>query len=92
MAEVSIAADPDSINNSEDDEDDESDQETPPLDIIPDLIEVTCDGSVEVEILEMYFGGRKSGGKREKDIESVVEIENGIYHIRYESEEGKNCT
>ena len=91
MAEVSIADPPvpDSVNDSDEDDESDLDSSNPRLDIIPDLIEVTCEGpSVDEEILEMYFGGKKSGGKREKDIESIEEIENGIYHIKYESEEG----
>ena len=36
----------------------------------------------------MYFGGKRSGGKIEKEIESVEEIEDRVYHIKFECEQG----
>ncbi len=36
----------------------------------------------------MYFGGKRSGGKKEKEIESVEEIEDRVYHIKFECEQG----
>ena len=75
--------------NAIDDDESNSDLVNPCPDIIPDLIEVTCEENMDTEILNLYFGGKKSGGKRTKDVASVEEINSGTYHIKFESEEGQ---
>ncbi len=92
FAEVSIAnlSSTNCLDSSEDDGDSDNEDSTNcHSDIIPDMLEVTChEKHFDTEILEMYFSGKKSGGRREKEIESVEEIENRIYHVKFESEEG----
>ena len=62
-------------------------EELPQLDIIPDIIEVTGE-NVNTDVLEMYFQGAKSGGGREKDVEWIRNIDDGVVHVKFVSTEG----
>ena len=60
-----------------------------PDDIIPDTIEVTGEDVSNTEVLELYFQGAQSGGKREKKIEWIKHVDKGIVHVKFLSSEGK---
>ncbi|XP_019855316.1 PREDICTED: uncharacterized protein LOC100631792 isoform X2 [Amphimedon queenslandica] len=55
------------------------------LDYYPDLIEVTFDGVIDTDIIQIYFESKHSGGKREKVVESITTFEEGIIHVKFES-------
>ena len=61
-----------------------------PDDIIPDAIEVIGEDVSNTEILELYFQGVQSGGKREKVVEWIQYVDEGIVHVNFLSSEGKN--
>ncbi|XP_003388008.1 PREDICTED: poly [ADP-ribose] polymerase 14-like [Amphimedon queenslandica] len=55
------------------------------LDYYPDLIEVTFDGDIDTDTIQMYFESKRSGGKREKVVESIKTFEEGVIHVKFES-------
>ena len=57
------------------------------VDIIPDIIEVTGE-NVNTDILEMYFQGVRSGGGREKEVEWIKIVDDGVAHVKFVSTEG----
>ena len=61
-----------------------------PDDIIPDTIEVTGEDVSNTEVLELYFQGVQSGGRREKEIEWIKPVDERIVHVKFLSSEGKN--
>ena len=68
-------------------EEDDDDTKSVRVDIIPDIIEVTGE-NVNTDVLEMYFQGAKSGGGREKDVEWIRNIDDGVVHVKFVSTEG----
>ena len=61
-----------------------------PDDIIPDTIEITGEDVNNTEVLELFFQWVYSGGKREKKVEWIQCIDEGIVHVKFWSSEGKN--
>uniref|UniRef100_A0A1X7T5F9 PAR14-like first RRM domain-containing protein n=1 Tax=Amphimedon queenslandica TaxID=400682 RepID=A0A1X7T5F9_AMPQE len=55
------------------------------LDYYPDLIEVTFDNDIDIDTIQMYFESKRSGGKKEKVVESIKKFEEGVIHIQFES-------
>uniref|UniRef100_A0A1X7UHJ5 Poly [ADP-ribose] polymerase n=1 Tax=Amphimedon queenslandica TaxID=400682 RepID=A0A1X7UHJ5_AMPQE len=53
----------------------------------PDLIEVTFDDDIDTDRLELYFESKQSGGKKEKNVESIKIIEEGVIHVKFKSSE-----
>lgn len=53
-----------------------------------DIIEVTCH-DVDTDMLQIYFEGAKSGGKREKEVEFIKQISECVFHVKFESADGK---
>ena len=68
------------------DKDDESIKDN----IILDIIEVTGENvnTLNVNILEMYFQGVKSGGGRDKEVEWIRLVDDGVAHVKFVSTEG----
>ena len=62
-----------------------------PDNIIPDIIEVTGEDISNTERLEIYFQGVHSGGKREKEVEWIKYVDEGVVHVKFLSSEGKKC-
>ena len=56
--------------------------------IIPDTIEVTGEGLDNIDALECYFEGETSGGGKEKEVETIKNIADGIVHVKFVSAEG----
>ena len=56
-------------------------------DIISDTIEVT--GLDDIQAIELYFEGRTSGGGKDKEVECIKKIDDGIVHVKFASIEGK---
>ena len=56
--------------------------------IIPDTIEVTGEDVSNTAVLEMYFQGLKSGGGRDKEVEWIKCVAEGVVHIKFSSTEG----
>ena len=65
----------------------EKDDESTKDNIIPDIIEVTGE-DVNTAVLEMYFQGVKSGGGREKEVEWIKHVDDGVVHVTFVSTEG----
>ena len=63
-----------------------------PDDIIPDTIEVTGEDVSNTEVLELYFQGVQSGGKREKEVEWIKHVDEGIVHVKFLLSEGERCS
>ena len=59
------------------------------LDYYPDLIEVTFDDDIDTDTIQLYFEGKRSGGKKEKIVESIKTIDEGVIHVKFESPDGK---
>ena len=60
------------------------------LNYYPDLIEVTCDHGIDIELLRMYFKSKRSGERKKKGIEYVKNIDKeSVIHVKFESAEGK---
>ena len=62
-----------------------------PDDIIPNTIEVTGEDVSNTEVLELYFQGVQSGGKREKEVEWIKHVDEGVVHVKFLSSEGETC-
>ena len=58
-------------------------------DIIPDTIEVTGENISNTDLLEIYFQGTNSGGKREKEVEWIKRVDKGVVHVKFLSSEGE---
>ena len=58
------------------------------LDYYPDLIEVTFDNNIDADTIQLYLEGKRSGGKKEKIVESIKTIEEGVIHVKFESPDG----
>ena len=56
--------------------------------IIPDTIEVTGEGLDNIDALECYFEGETSGGGKEKEVETIKNIADGIVHVKFASVKG----
>ena len=69
-------------------EEDDDDTKSVQVDIIPDIIEVTGENLNNTDVLEMYFQGVKSGGGREKEVEWIRNIDDGVVHVKFISTEG----
>ena len=65
----------------------EKDDESIKHNIIPDIIEVTGE-NVNTDVLEMYFQGVKSGGGRDKEVEWIRNVDDGVVHVKFVSTEG----
>ena len=52
------------------------------------IIEVTGENVSNTDVLEMYFQGVKSGGGREKDVEWIRHVDDGVVHVKFTSTEG----
>ena len=65
----------------------EKDDESIKHNIIPDIIEVTGE-NVYTDVLEMYFQGVKSGGGRDKEVEWIRNVDDGVVHVKFVSTEG----
>ena len=63
-----------------------------PDDIIPDTIEVTGEDISNAEVLELYFQGVTSGGKREKEVEWINCVDDGVVHVKFLSSKGERCS
>ena len=61
-------------------------QSSPP--ILVDTIQVTGDLPA-IELLTMYFEGIKSGGKEEKEVESIKTVKEGVVHVKFSTKEGE---
>uniref|UniRef100_A0A1X7SWG9 PAR14-like first RRM domain-containing protein n=1 Tax=Amphimedon queenslandica TaxID=400682 RepID=A0A1X7SWG9_AMPQE len=55
------------------------------LDYYPDLIEVTFDGDIDTDAIQMYFESKRSGGKKGKVVESIKKFEDGVIRVKFES-------
>ncbi len=47
-----------------------------------------CDPGMDTNMVEIYFQGPKSGGGRDKVVETIRTVEPGKYHVKFESKEG----
>ena len=56
--------------------------------IISDTVEVTGEGLDNIDALECYFEGETSGGGKEKEVEAIKNIADGIVHVKFASVEG----
>lgn len=56
-------------------------------DAVCDTVVVTGDISNE-DIVLSYFEGRRSGGNKSKDVESVKIIKKGVFHVKFSDPEG----
>ena len=52
------------------------------------VLEVTCPDELDKEVLEYYFQGSKSGGGGDKTVEWIKTVGKGVFHVKFESEEG----
>ena len=75
-------------DEDEEDEEDEDQQENPHDLIIPDLIEVTGADGMNNDLLEMYFEGKRSGGGREKEVEWIEDVGDGVIHVKFSEAKG----
>lgn len=56
------------------------------LELQLDTIEVT--GDDDTETLQYYFGGKRSGGNRNKSVESVTKVGTNVVHVKFKSVDG----
>ena len=56
--------------------------------IIPDTIEVIGEDVSNIAMLEVYFQGLMSGGRRDKEVEWIKCVAEGVVHIKFSSTEG----
>ena len=56
--------------------------------ITSDTVEVTGEGLDNIDALECYFEGETSGGGKEKEVEAIKNIADGIVHVKFVSVEG----
>ena len=52
------------------------------------IIEVTGENISNTDVLEMYFQGVKSGGGKEKEVEWIRHVDDGVVHVKFTSTEG----
>ena len=53
------------------------------------MIEVTFDDDIDTDTIQMYFESKRSGGKKEKVVESIKTFEEGVIRVKFESPDGK---
>ena len=58
------------------------------LPILADTIQVTGD-LPDIELLNVYFEGVKSGGGEEKEVESIKTVKEGVVHVKFSTKEGE---
>ena len=56
--------------------------------ILADTIQVTGD-LPDIELLNVYFEGVKSGGGEEKEVESIRTVKEGMVHVKFSTKEGE---